>query len=179
MSSYATDANIVGKLTKPSEQWFWWYNNSANAPNFQNEYFLPLNVWSLNAAASTGTSVSPANNVMSSTTNSPTGSTIITFPVKGKYTISFSVPTASSATNTQAWWTINTGYGVTGNTTAWTNSLGWNSSPNGLAPCCTFSGLFDAGDKVYPTIFSNAATSLWNNTVKRFSLSVVLDYRCA
>jgi len=178
MSSYGPDANITGKLTKPSEQWFWWYNNPANAPTFQAEGVVPLNLWTLVPAATTGTSVSPATTILSSIDNTATGGSVVTFPVKGKYTISFSAPLTNTATNPQMWWTINTGYGITGNTTLWQNSLGWASTPSGLAGYCTYSGFFNAGDKVYPTVFSNASTAMGYNTTNRFSLSIVLDYRC-
>lgn len=179
MSNYGLNANVIGKLVKPCHQWFWWYNAAAPGPSFTFEGIVPFNLWSLSTGATTGSNVAAATSVLSSVDGTPAGGSIITFPVKGKYTISFSVPIGSGATNNMAWWTVNTGYDAVNNTSLIRNNLGWASPPNTIAASVTFSGIFNAGDKVYPVVYSSTATNLDANTDKRFSLSVVLDYQCS
>lgn len=178
MSSYGSDANITGKLIKPAEQWFWWYSVTSTS-NFQYEWYIPISYWTLSTANSTGTSVASAASVLTSTDGTANGQCLIVFPFKGKYTISFTVPFNGTAANAMAWWTVNTGYDAVGNTSPIRYNLGWQSPRNTAVITVTFTGIFNAGDKVYPTVYSSALTNLASNSGQRFSMSVVLDYRCA
>lgn len=174
MSYYGLDANITGKLTIPATQWFWWYS-ATTTPSWSGEGVIPANLYSLSTAASPGTALAPASSVLTADAG---GLALIVFPVKGKYTISFTAPFINTATNNMAWWTVNTGYDAVGNTNLARYNIGWMSPPNGFATTVIFSGIFNAGDKVYPTCYSSTTTSLGTNTGQRFSLSVVLEYRC-
>lgn len=176
MSNYGLNATIAGNLTKPSKQWFWWYNipQSGFTWTFINEFIIPKGVWTPSPSDTTGTA-----SILSSLDGTDNGGSQITFPVTGKYTISFTAPFGWGSQKSQLWWTVNSSrYDATNNTTLWKNSLGWSSPPNTFAGTVTFSGIFDAGDKVYPVMFSTTHNSLPFNAQNRWSMSVVLDYEC-